>query len=191
MNFMSCHVSDGLWSHQHYQFNNQNYKYSVGKRCVHHMCLVKVNYNDHNGSSCCWAGRHQEYFCTMDVSKQIHATKCIIIMIYLSSPHTGIKQEGSYCTDSSKYVYTLTAFKLSPDILGRKKGSFFYKDASPSKIGLIDPYWDTVCLHSKARVFLSSWNKQKLLCMGRTYTGISPYLLKNCPNSLRGANTSE
>jgi hypothetical protein len=30
------------------------------------------------------AGRHQEYFWTMDVSKQIHATKFIIIIVYLS-----------------------------------------------------------------------------------------------------------
>ena len=44
-------------------------------------------------------------------------------------------------------------------------------------MGLKEFYWDTVQLCSKARAFLSSENKQVLLCMGRTYSVISPYVL--------------
>ena len=44
-------------------------------------------------------------------------------------------------------------------------------------MGLKEFYWDTVQLRSKERAFLLSENKQRLLCMGRMYNVISPYIL--------------
>jgi hypothetical protein len=51
-------------------------------------------------------------------------------------------RDGRQIFESPEEVYKIggsTAFKLLPDILGRKKGSFFYGGVSPSKIGLIAP----------------------------------------------------
>jgi hypothetical protein len=55
---------------------------------------------------------------------------------------------------------------------------------SPSKIGRIAPYLDTIQALSKARVFLLSGNEQKLLCMGHTSTANKPLPLNNSPKQL-------
>jgi hypothetical protein len=54
---------------------------------------------------------------------------------------------------------------------------FFYGGISPSKIGLSAPSLERGQLRLKARVFLYTSKKSRLLCMGRTYTAISPYVL--------------
>jgi hypothetical protein len=58
-------------------------------------------------------------------------------------------------------------------------GSFFCGGVSPSKIGLIAPYWDAVQALSKARVFLSGWKKSRIRCIGRTYAAKRRTLLFN------------
>jgi hypothetical protein len=73
----------------------------------------------------------------------------------------------------------LTGFRLLPQYWGREKGSFFYGGVSPLKIGLITPCWETVHLRLKARVFLLSENKRRLLCMGCTYAAKRRTLLTN------------
>jgi hypothetical protein len=79
----------------------------------------------------------------------------------------------------SGYFRLLTGFRLLPQYWGWILGSFFYGGVSPSKIGPIAPYWETVQALSKARAFLLSWNKRKLLFMGRTYAAKRQTLIKN------------
>jgi hypothetical protein len=51
------------------------------------------------------------------------------------------------------------------------------------KNGQSAPSWETVHLRSRARVFLSSGNKERMICMGRTYTANRGNNLKNDDNS--------
>jgi hypothetical protein len=56
-------------------------------------------------------------------------------------------------------------------------GVLFYGGIFPSKIGLRAPSLERGQLRPKAGVFLYTQKKSWMLCMGSTYTGISPYVL--------------
>jgi hypothetical protein len=51
-------------------------------------------------------------------------------------------------------------------------------------MGPFAPFLATIQALSKARVFLSSENEQKLLCMDRTFTTNKPLPLNNSPKQL-------
>jgi hypothetical protein len=53
-------------------------------------------------------------------------------------------------------------------------GGIFFGGISPSKIGHIAPFVATIQALSKTRVFLVGKQKQRLLCMGRTFTANKP-----------------
>jgi hypothetical protein len=66
----------------------------------------------------------------------------------------------SKLNNSNRYTHNLNIIQLTGFLLWRQYwrhfwGSFFYGGISPSKIGLIAPYWEPVQALSKARVFLS------------------------------------
>jgi hypothetical protein len=52
-------------------------------------------------------------------------------------------------------------------------------------MGPFAPFLATIQPLSKVRVFLSSENEQKLLCMGRTFTANKPLPLNNSPKQLK------
>jgi hypothetical protein len=72
----------------------------------------------------------------------------------------------------------LTGLVIWPSINGHFWGPFF-GGVSPSKNGLSNPSLEGAQLCSKARVFLLSENKRRLLCMGRTYAAKRWTLLQN------------
>jgi hypothetical protein len=83
-----------------------------------------------------------------------------------------------------KEIFSLkngTRIQANGSILSHNFGVFFLKGCiSLKKTDLAPPLErERVQALSKARVYLSSENKQKLLCMGRTYTAISLYLLNS------------
>ena len=80
-------------------------------------------------------------------------------------------------------LLVLIAFRLAMvPITAPLFAVFFSGGISPLKIGVRPPYWDRAWARSEARVFLSSWKKSRLLCMGRrTYSAISPHLLNYFP----------
>jgi hypothetical protein len=51
------------------------------------------------------------------------------------------------------HIIYLNSFQAIAPYMGQKRGPF-YGGVSPSKIGLIAPYWEPVQALSKARVFL-------------------------------------
>jgi hypothetical protein len=62
------------------------------------------------------------------------------------------------------------SFSAIAPLTAHEKSVIFLWGLSPSKIGRIAPYLDTIQALSKARVFLSSENERRLLCMGHTFT---------------------
>jgi hypothetical protein len=50
-------------------------------------------------------------------------------------------------------INLFNSFQAIAPYMGQKKVSFFYGGVSPSKIGLIAPYWETVHLRLTARDF--------------------------------------
>jgi hypothetical protein len=75
------------------------------------------------------------------------------------------------------------SFQAIAPLTGQKKGSFFKGAHLPQKSYLL-PLLDTIQALSKAHVFLSSENEQKLLCMGSTFTANEPLPLNNSHKQL-------
>jgi hypothetical protein len=71
---------------------------------------------------------------------------------------------GLYKIEPPWISISLTAFMLWRQYWRHFWGSFFYGGISPSKIGLIAPYWEPVQALSKARVFLPGGKKSRLVC---------------------------
>jgi hypothetical protein len=115
--------------------------------------------------------------------------KIIIFIMHLFNARKAslASRVPSFCSNISPKlarIFTLTEFRLLPKYWGREKGVFFYEGGSPSKLFFITPYWETVQALSKAGAFLLSWNKRKLLCMGRTYAAKRRTLLKKLKSNL-------
>jgi hypothetical protein len=64
------------------------------------------------------------------------------------------KEDNIDLKQTSKRHIFLTGLQLMPHICSMKKGSFFQRGMSPTKIGPKDFYWDTIQPLSKARVVL-------------------------------------
>jgi hypothetical protein len=69
----------------------------------------------------------------------------------------------------------------------QKKWVIFLRGISPSKIGRIAPFLDTIQALSRTRAFLYSQKKSHLLCMGRTSTANKPLPLNNSPKPICGS----
>jgi hypothetical protein len=78
----------------------------------------------------------------------------------------------------------INSFQAHAPLTAYEKRGHFLQGISPSKIGHIAPYLDTIQALSKARVFLLSENERKLLCMGRTSTANKPLPLNNSPKPI-------
>jgi hypothetical protein len=59
----------------------------------------------------------------------------------------------------------INSFQAIVLLTGQEKGVLFYGGESPSKIGPIAPYKETVQALSKARPFLLSYFMSRVLCM--------------------------
>jgi hypothetical protein len=71
----------------------------------------------------------------------------------------------------------LTGFRIRRQYWPQFWGHFFKRGISPSKIGPIAPFLDTIQPLSSTRAFLLVKDKQRLLCMGRTFTVDKPFAL--------------
>jgi hypothetical protein len=72
---------------------------------------------------------------------------------------------------SKKYIAYRVKYLITGILLTEhEKGVNFWGSIFPSKMGPIAPFLATIQPLSKARVFLLSENKQRLLCIGRTFT---------------------
>jgi hypothetical protein len=74
-------------------------------------------------------------------------------------------------------IITINRIPVMAPILAPLLGLLFYGGISPSKIGLIAPYWEPVQALSKARVFLLGWKNFRLVCIALTDGGISPHVI--------------
>jgi hypothetical protein len=69
-------------------------------------------------------------------------------------------------------------------ILAPTFGVTFLKGRFSLKNGTFCPLLATIQPLSSARAFLYTQKKSRMICMGRTFTFVLPYLLIYCPNQL-------
>jgi hypothetical protein len=71
----------------------------------------------------------------------------------------------------------INSFQANAPLMAHEKGVHFLGEHISLKNGTFCPLLATIQPLSKARVFLSSENKQRLLCIGRTFTANKPFAL--------------